>query len=500
MTARALMFQGTGSDVGKSLLVAGLARACTRRGLMVSPFKPQNMSNNAAVTADGGEIGRAQALQARAAGLRPTTDMNPILLKPQTDIGAQVVVHGKVMGTARARDYQTLKPTLLPAVLKSFHRLAAKAELVLVEGAGSPAEINLRDGDIANMGFAEAADIPVALIGDIDRGGVIAAIAGTWTLLPETERRRLCGVIINKFRGDIRLFDDGLRIIADRTGLRSFGVLPWFEPARNLPAEDAVALDRPRAPGAGLIQVAVPVFSRIANFDDLDPLIAEPAVAVTFIRRGTPLPGTTDLVVLPGSKATMADLAVVRDEGWDVDLAGHVRRGGFVLGLCGGYQMLGTVIRDPNGIEGPAGAAPGLGLLNVETTLTAEKALIEATGIEVASGAKVRGYEMHMGRTDGPGVRQPMLQLVSGRSDARPDGAVARHGRIMGCYLHGLFAADAFRTAFLERLRPEALGLGAGLAYDAQVDATLDALADHLERHLDVDGLLAAAAPVRTTV
>jgi adenosylcobyric acid synthase len=303
------MLQGTGSDVGKSLITAGLARAYTRRGLAVRPFKPQNMSNNAAVTADGGEIGRAQALQARACGVPPSTDMNPVLLKPQSETGAQVVVQGRILGTAKARDYQTLKPTLLPRVLESFRRLAASCDLVLVEGAGSPAEINLRDGDIANMGFAEAAGVPVVLVGDIDRGGVIASLVGTWTVLAASEREALRGYIINKFRGDPSLFDDGLRIITERTGLPSFGVVPWFEAAARLPAEDAVVLDQTRVIEAERpICVVVPRLPRIANFDDLDPLAAEPDVSVTFVQSGQALPGDADLIVLPGSKATIADL------------------------------------------------------------------------------------------------------------------------------------------------------------------------------------------------
>lgn len=486
---RVLMLQGTGSDVGKSLIVAGLSRAFVRRGLVVRPFKPQNMSNNAAVTADGGEIGRAQALQARACGVAPTTDMNPVLLKPQSEIGAQVVVQGRIFGTARARDYQTLKPTLLARVLESFYRLAATCDVVLVEGAGSPAEVNLRDGDIANMGFAEAADVPVVLIGDIDRGGVIASLVGTWSLLTDGERARLRGYLINKFRGDVSLFDDGLRIIGENTGLRSFGVVPWFEAARLLPAEDAVTLERPRAvEGDRPIRIAVPRLPRIANFDDLDPLLAEPDVIVEFVPSGRPLPGDAALVVLPGSKATIADLAALRTEGWDIDLAAHLRRGGLVIGLCGGYQMLGARIRDPLGMEGAPGEVAGLGLLDVATELTTDKTLIETDGIELSTGSAVQGYEMHVGRTDGQDCTRPMLTL-----GGRAEGAVSADGRVQGCYLHGLFASDAYRAALLARLAPCRTG---ALRFEAQVEQTLDALADHLERHLDLDGLLAVAEPV----
>ena len=487
MKPAALMLQGTGSDVGKSLLAAGLGRAYTRRGLAVRPFKPQNMSNNAAVTAEGGEIGRAQALQARACGVAPSIHMNPVLLKPQTDVGAQVVVQGRVLGTARARDYQALKAELLPAVLDSFARVSEGAELVLVEGAGSPAEVNLRAGDIANMGFAEAAGVPVALIGDIDRGGVIASVVGTWILLTEAERARLAGVIINKFRGDVSLFDDGLAIIARETGLGCFGVVPYFAEASALPAEDALGVEGTPAPGAknGALKVAVPVLSRIANFDDLDPLMAEPDVTVDFVRPGTALPGDADLVVLPGSKATLSDLAFLRAQGWDLDIAGHLRRGGQVLGLCGGFQILGRWLRDPEGVEGTPGEVEGLGLLEVETELGGAKTLTEADGVEVASGQAVRGYEMHVGATTGADLARPMLELAG-----KPEGAVSADGRVMGCYLHGLFAADGFRHAFLSRLKERQ---SSGVAYEAEVERTLDHLAAHLETHLDLDALLEAA-------
>ena len=482
----ALMLQGTGSDVGKSLLVAGLGRALTRRGLAVRPFKPQNMSNNAAVTAEGGEIGRAQALQARACGVKPSTDMNPVLLKPQSERGAQIVVEGRLFASASAREYQSLKPQLLPRVLASFQRLAAAADIVLVEGAGSAAEVNLRAGDIANMGFAAAADLPVVLVGDIDRGGVIAALAGTQALLEPDERARLRGYIVNKFRGDPLLFESGVVILRARTGLDCLGIVPFFARASDLPAEDGVALDswRMPAPRAGALRIAVPRLPRIANFDDLDPLRAEPGVTLDLVPPGRALP-LCDLVLLPGSKATLADLAALRAEGWDIDIAAHARRGGSVLGICAGYQMLGRRVADPEGIEGPSGAAPGLGLLEVETVLTAEKILAEADGVELASGAPVRGYEMHVGRTSGPATARPMLRL-----GGRDDGAVSPDGRIAGCHLHGLFAGDAFRRAFLARLG----GAGDGaLDYERRIEATLDALADHLEASLDVKRLLEIA-------
>jgi adenosylcobyric acid synthase len=489
--AAALMLQGTGSDVGKSLLVAGLARALTRRGHQVRPFKPQNMSNNAAVTPDGGEIGRAQALQARACGVKPSRDMNPVLLKPQSEIGAQVVVQGRVLRSAMARDYHALKADLLPAVLASFARMCGEADVVLIEGAGSAAEVNLRQGDIANMGFAEAADVPVVLVGDIDRGGVIAALVGTHALLAADERARLKGYIINKFRGDPGLFDGAVATLRQLTGLACHGIVPFFPAARDLPAEDGMALDGYTAgPRAGRVRVAVPRLPRIANFDDLDPLAAEPDVVLEIVEPGRPLPGDADLIVLPGSKATLADLGALRAEGWDIDLLAYVRRGGRVLGLCAGYQMLGRRVADPFGIEGPGGEAPGLGLLDVETILGEEKTLREVAGIELATGQDVRGYEMHVGATSGPATSRPMLRLGDGADAARPCGASTVDGRVTGCYLHGLFAADAFRRAFIAGLG----GAGdAALAYEARIETTLDALAAHLERHLDVARLLEIA-------
>jgi len=473
------MLQGTGSDVGKSLLAAGLCRLFTRSGLRVRPFKPQNMSNNAAVTADGGEIGRAQALQARACGVPPVADMNPVLLKPESDTGAQVVVQGRVVGQAGARDYHAWKPGLLPLVLDSYRRLAAEADLMVVEGAGSAAEVNLRAADIANMGFAEAADLPVVLVGDIDRGGVIASIVGTWELLPPAERARLKGYVVNRFRGDPALFVPALDVIEARTGLACLGVVPWFAEAARLPAEDSASLGGGSSGGG--IHIAVPRLSRIANFDDFDPLAAEAGVQLTMVAPGRPLPGDCHLVVLPGSKSTIADLAFLRAQGWDVDLAAHVRRGGRVIGICAGYQMLGRSIADPQGVEGPAGSmATGLGLLDVATVMEGDKVLRQSRGSD-AAGLPVAGYEMHMGRTDGPDAARPMLIL-----DGRPDGAVSADGRVMGCYLHGLFAADGWRHALLESLAP---GHGNGVAYEALVDGVLDRLADHLERHLDVAAL-----------
>ena len=481
---KAIMIQGAGSNVGKSMLVAGIARACVRRGLSVAPFKPQNMSNNAAVTADGGEIGRAQALQALACGLAPVIDMNPVLLKPETDIGAQVIVQGQRVATLKARDYGKHKATLLPAVLDSFYRLAQGRDLIIVEGAGSPAEVNLRAGDIANMGFAAAAGVPVVLIGDIDRGGVIAQMVGTHAVLPDDDLAFIRGYAINKFRGDPTLFADGMDIITARTGWTPLGIIPWFADAWKLPAEDVMDI---RSRKGGAIRIAVPRLNRIANFDDLDPLSGTPGVSVEIIEAGRPLPADADLVILPGSKSTIADLAHFRAQGWDIDLAAHIRRGGHVLGICGGYQMLGQTIADPDGIEGPARSVAGLGHLDVATVMQPHKRLALSQAVYRATGDKVSGYEIHMGDTTGPDCARAWLSL-----DGRGEGAASPNGRIMGCYLHGLFSADAFRSAFFAQLGKPVAAYG----YDAQVEKTLDALADHLEQHLDIDALLTLAGPV----
>ena len=485
---KALMFMGTGSDVGKSLLVAGLCRHFANQGLRVRPFKPQNMSNNAAVTADGGEIGRAQALQARACRVPLSVHMNPVLLKPQSESGSQVVVHGTRRGNANAREYQKIKGDLMPDVMHSFALMKAEADLVLVEGAGSASEVNLRAGDIANWGFACESQTPVALIGDIDRGGVIASIVGTHALISDEERALLKGFLINKFRGDTSLFAEGNRLITAQTALPAFGIAPFFFDAHKLPAEDALALDQQQDQQQDRdreIKIIVLRTPRISNFDDLDPLSQEPGVAVRFLQAGEALPGDADLVILAGSKATIADLAFVRAQGWDLDLQAHVRRGGRVLGLCGGYQMLGTSLDDPEGIEGAPGQVPGLGLLKVMTRLTPEKSLTDVRGHHVGTGKPISGYEMHIGRTEGPDRQRPYLQLSDG-----PDGAQSADGRVCGTYVHGLFAADAFRKAFLRALG----GSGSDLAYEAQVEATLDALADHLAANLDMEALLAAAA------
>ncbi|SEM97585.1 adenosylcobyric acid synthase (glutamine-hydrolysing) [Sphingomonas gellani] len=472
------MFQGTGSDVGKSVLVAGLCRAFSNRGLRVRPFKPQNMSNNAAVTADGGEIGRAQATQALAARVAPEVDMNPVLLKPQGDRTSQLVVHGRVRGVLQAANWRRGREGLMPEVLASFSRSMAQADVVVVEGAGSAAEVNLRAGDIANMGFARAAGVPVVLVGDIDRGGVIASLSGTRVVLDPADAALVAGFLVNKFRGDPALFADGLTAIASHTGWRSFGVVPWLAEAARLPSEDAVVLQKagPRGSG-GRIVVACPVTRHIANFDDLDPWRLEPEVELVMVPPGTPIPAEAALVVLPGSKATIADLRFVREQGWDIDLAAHRRRGGAILGLCGGYQMLGRAVADPQGIEGTAETVAGLGLLDVETVLGGTKALVQVAG--QARGAPFQGYEMHMGLTTGPDAVRPVARY----DDGRVDGATSEDGLVAGSYVHGLFGLAAQRRAWLDVA-------GDGPDHAASVDAALDAIAARLEAHLDIDALL----------
>jgi adenosylcobyric acid synthase len=479
----AIMVQGTGSHVGKSLIVAGLARAFSNRGLGVAPFKPQNMSNNAGVTVEGGEIGRAQVTQAQAARRAPSVHMNPVLLKPESETGAQIIVQGKCFGTMKACEYGQRKHELLPQVLESFSQNCASADIVVVEGAGSPAETNLRDGDIANMGFAEAADVPVILIGDIDRGGVIATLAGTHAVLPEADRARIKGFLINRFRGDVSLFDDGLTEIVSRTGWRSLGVVPHFADAARLPAEDVLGLDGGRSSSGGAVRVIVPQLGRIANFDDLDPLRQEPDIDLQIIPPGEALPGDADLVLLPGSKSTIADLAALRGEGWDIDIKAHWRRGGHVFGICGGYQMLGNIIADPDGVEGPAGTVAGLALLDVDTVLTAGKTTIAVEGADCRTGAAFCGYEIHLGETAGADTVRPFAQTGS-----KPDGAVSADGRVTGTYIHGVFAGDDFRKGFLERF-----GVSASNAYGEGIERALDGLADHLEGHLDIDAIMAIA-------
>ncbi|MEL0023408.1 MAG: cobyric acid synthase [Alphaproteobacteria bacterium] len=485
------MVQGAGSNVGKSVLVAGLCRHFANQGLRVRPFKPQNMSNNAAVTADGGEIGRAQAMQAMASRVPASIHMNPVLLKPETDTGAQIIVQGQRFGSMRAREYGTHKANLMPPVLDSFAKIGEDADLVIVEGAGSPAEVNLRAGDIANMGFATAANVPVVMVGDIDRGGVIASLVGTHAVLDQQDKDLIKSFIINKFRGNTTLFSEGMTIISDATGWQGLGILPWFADAKFLPAEDILDLagkgEAVRdAGGDSRLHIAVPVLRRIANFDDLDPLSAEADVRLTLVQAGEVIPSDADLVLIPGSKATIDDLAFLREQGWDIDIAAHHRRGGIILGLCGGYQILGRKVHDPHGIEGPVRSSDGLGLLNVETTLDAAKTLrlVEAEAIQFKT--SVNGYEIHMGQTSGPDCERALLHI-----EDRFDGAISVDGRVMGSYVHGIFSDNGFRRRFLEDLaarRGRDISL-ADFDFAKNVDDTLDRLAAHLAAHLDMGAL-----------
>jgi adenosylcobyric acid synthase len=530
----ALMIQGCGSDVGKSVLVAGLCRLFTNRGMTVRPFKSQNMSNNAAVTSGGGEIGRAQALQAQACRTKPTVDMNPVLLKPQSDVGAQLIVRGKMVGTLDASAYGRDKRALLEVAIESYRQLAQGAQLMIVEGAGSPAETNLRKADIANMGLAQALGLPVVLVGDINRGHVIASLVGAHVVLDAVDRAMIRGFIVNKFRGNPQLFADGVHRITEYTGWPSIGVVPWLRAASRLPSEDGMQLEDLRAarPLRSRVKIAVPQLSRIANFDDFDPLREEPDVELVFVPPGRPLPRDAALIVIPGTKSTIADMEFMRGQGWDVDVLAHVRHGGRVLGICGGYQMLGHSISDPDGIEGPPRTAAGLGLLDIETVMTGDKTLREVSGVLMGdgtgnragvgaragadagaggrmgfgAGAGVRagvgagartgvgagvgavpfaGYEMHVGSTTGAGAGRPFLRF----SDGSTDGATSADGRVAGCYVHGLFGVTAARAALVSLI-------GAAPSMDdhaARVDAALDEIAGVLESCLDITALAAIA-------
>lgn len=485
MTARTLMLQGTGSDVGKSVLTAALCRIARRRGLSVAPFKPQNMSNNAAACPAGGEIGRAQALQALAAGLPPHVDMNPVLLKPQTDRTAQLVVHGKATHAMEASDYMGNRNQLMGAVLESFERLTAAHDLVIVEGAGSPAEINLRARDIANMGFARRAGVPVCLVGDIEKGGVIASLVGTRNVIDRKDAAMIRAFLVNKFRGDLSLFDDGVAEIEARAKWPCLGVIPWLPAAAKLPAEDALVLETPLAPTGQTLKIAAPMLSRIANFDDADPLKLEQGVTFSWIPPGQAIPRNTDIVILFGTKSTLGDLAFLREQGWDHDIIAHARAGGRVLGICGGYQMLGQRISDPLGVDGPPGDAEGLGLLDVETVMTRHKEVRPVSATCPATGQKTSGYVIHSGRTTGPDTQRPFVHF-----DNETDGARSPNGRIEGTYLHGAFTGNDYRTSWLDQGGRHG---GSSLDYGATVDAALDELADGVERAVDIEALLALA-------
>lgn len=477
MNPKTLMIQGTTSDAGKSVMVAGLCRLLARRGVRVVPFKPQNMALNSAVTVDGGEIGRAQAVQAQAAFLEPHTDMNPVLLKPNTDIGAQIIIHGKALTNMDARRYHDYKPVAMRAVLESYERLRAVYDVILVEGAGSPAEINLRDQDIANMGFAEAVDCPVWLVGDIDRGGVFAHLYGTLALLSPSERARITGLLINRFRGDADLLTPGLDWLTRETGKPVLGVLPYLQ-GLHLEAEDAL----PREPGVAKdserLRVAVPVLARISNHTDLDPLRLHPQVEVRWIRPGEAI-SPVDLIILPGSKSTRGDLKRLREQGWDRDIQRHLRYGGKLIGICGGFQMLGRWVHDPTGLEGEPGSSSGLGFLDFETTLEPEKQLHRVEGRLLLDEAYVTGYEIHAGVSTGPALAQPAVRL----RDGRLDGVSSDDGQLLGSYLHGLFDAAPARDALL---RWAGLAVRETPDYRQLREEGINRLADAIAEHLDL--------------
>lgn len=495
MSARTVMVQGTTSDAGKSTLVAALCRWLVRQGVRVVPFKPQNMALNSAVTSDGGEIGRAQAVQAQAARLAPHTDMNPVLLKPNSDTGAQVIIHGRVLGNMEALEYHHYKSTARTAVMQSHARLSAQYQVVAVEGAGSPAEINLREGDIANMGFAEAVDCPVILIADIDRGGVFAHLVGTLALLSESEQARVVGFVINRFRGDLSLLQPGLDWLEQYTGKPVLGVLPYLH-GLHLEAEDAlpspvggITSDLPAcglnrmdsyftrvAGGKDKLRVIVPVLPHISNHTDFDPLRLHPQIEFQFVPIGEPLP-PSDLIILPGSKSVRSDLASLRAAGWEAAIKQHLRYGGNFIGICGGLQMLGQHIHDPLGIEGEAGSSAGLGLLELETTLAAEKLLRNVRGTLLLEDAQVSGYEIHAGVSSGAALNNPALQLEHGA-----DGVISRDGLILATYLHGLFDSSEACNALL---RWAGLREVQTADYRARCEADLERLADTVESCLD---------------
>jgi adenosylcobyric acid synthase len=460
-----LMVQGTTSDAGKSTVVAALCRILKQEGVKVVPFKPQNMALNSAVTVDGGEIGRAQALQAIAAGVAPHTDMNPVLLKPSSNVGAQVVIHGKVRAEMNARDYHQYKTVAMGAVLESYRRLQTQYDAVMVEGAGSPAEINLRDRDIANMGFAEAVDCPVILVADIDRGGVFAHLVGTLSCLSASERARVIGFVINRFRGDIALLEPGLDWLEAQTGKPVLAVLPYLQ-GLFLDAEDAVQTVQA---SKGAFKVVVPSFPRMSNHTDFDALRVHPDVDLHFVRQGETIPAA-DLIVIPGSKNTRADLAWLEENGWRAHIARHLRYGGKVIGICGGFQMLGMRVDDPDGVEGPAGSSAGLGWFDMTTTLTGEKRLAQVAGHCAFADAGVTGYEIHMGVSNGAALETPAFVI-----DGRGEGARSHDEALLGSYLHGMFDAPEACTALLRWA-----GLDSAHTVDTSQlrEASLDKIAD----------------------
>lgn len=481
-TMNSIMLQGTGSDVGKSVLAAGICRAFCHRGLTVRPFKAQNMSNNAAPACNGGEIGRAQALQALACHAEPVTDMNPVLLKPQSDCESQVIVNGQVYGILHASDFLKNREPLLALALESYHRLQSECDIVVAEGGGSPAEVNLRAGDIVNMGFARAADMPVILAGDISRGGVIASLVGTKAVLDEKDAAMIQGFLVNLFRGDLGLFDEGAQLVEKMTGWKNLGVVPWLQAARNLPAEDAIRKEESSRQG---VTIAVPVLPHIANFDDFDPLAAEEEVNLVYVYPGHPIPAEAEMVILPGTKTTISDLEFLRRQEWDIDLRAHIRRGGYVLGICGGYQMLGKTVADPMGIEGEKKTVSGLGLLPIHTVLNDDKRVAHVTGVSLKDHVPFQGYEIHCGQTKLEEGAEALLQLESGRTD----GAVDREGRVAGCYIHRLFDHPKQRAKWLDYLHAGSDGMEQG----QRVEDALDEVAEELERCLNLDAVLQIA-------
>ncbi|MBL1457448.1 MAG: cobyric acid synthase [Methylophaga sp.] len=480
MTAKTLMVQGTTSDAGKSTLVTALCRWLVNQDYSVAPFKPQNMALNSAVTADGGEIGRAQAVQAQACNLPPHIDMNPVLLKPNSDTGAQVIIHGKAIANMDARFYHDYKQTAMAAVLESHARLIKKYDVLVVEGAGSPAEINLRDRDIANMGFAEAVDCPVILVADIDRGGVFAHLVGTLELLSASEQQRIKGFVINRFRGDISLLQSGLDWLEQRTGKPVLGVLPYLH-GLHLEAEDAVNITQVEK-AENVLNVIVPVMPRISNHTDLDPLRLHPNVNLQFIGPDSPIP-PADLIILPGSKHVSADLQWLEQQGWPAAIQKHLRYGGKLLGICGGFQMLGQQIDDPTGVEGSPGTCKkGLGLLDMHTTLHAEKQLRQNQGQLLLNNAAISGYEIHAGVSEGKALLRPLLQLSHG-----PDGAISEDNQIIGTYLHGLFEQQTSSDALLHWA---GLNNVSSPDYHALREADIERLAEMIEQHMDTEALL----------
>ncbi len=479
-----IMFQGTGSDVGKSIIVAGFCRTLKKLNISPVPFKPQNMSNNAGITIDGGEIGRSQILQAKACNLEPHTDMNPVLLKPQSNMSSQIVVQGKVLQNCKSEYFRELKPKLMQSVLESFNRLTDSYDIVVVEGAGSPAEINLREGDIANMGFATQTNTPVILVVDVDRGGSIASVVGTYNILPENERKLIVGYIINKFRGDISLYQSAIDEITNRTKLKCFGILPWFEQAKLLPAEDGLGLDNIKnQENKTNFKICVLRTPRISNFDDLDPLFQTKNITVQVLENGQALPIDCDMVLLVGSKSTISDLKYIKDCGWENDIISHYRRGGFVMGICGGYQMLGKKINDPKNYEGNIKSIDGIRLLDCETTMSDNKNLSPYVGTDIITNTKFSGYKMHMGITTGNDTNNPFSIDINNKKD----GAISKCGKVFGSYVHSIFNDDTFRQKFLKNITGFEIEVQ---SYDKNVETTLDQLACHIEKYIDIDEIL----------